>query len=219
MFKALIFDMDGVIIDSEPLYHKANTNTFNKLKIKVSQDEYNSYVGTNGFYMWSNIKEKHNLKQSVEELIKIENDGFIELLLNMKDPKPITGIKSLINILKKNNIIMAIASSSIKRSIYAVLDTLNIKDMFKKIVSGEDIKNGKPAPDIFLKVAELININPKNCLVIEDSRNGVLAAKSAGMKCIGYQNPNSGNQDLSKSDYITGDLSSLNIKLMKSLFS
>jgi HAD superfamily hydrolase (TIGR01509 family) len=217
MFKALIFDMDGVIIDSEPLYKKANTNTFQKLGIKVSDEEYNGFVGTNGFYMWSTIKKKYNLNYSVEELIQMENDGFIEYLNQIENPQSIDGINKLLLDLKKHKIIMAIASSSIKRSIHAVIDRLRLREYFKVIVSGEDITNGKPSPDIFLKTSSLINIPAEECLVIEDSRNGVLAAKSAGMKCIGYQNPNSGKQDLNQADYITKNLNELRYELLISI--
>jgi HAD superfamily hydrolase (TIGR01509 family) len=218
MLKALIFDMDGVIIDSEPLYQKANKNTFDKLGISISEEEYNGFVGTNGFYMWSTLKDKYKLNHSVEELIQMENDGFIEYLNQIENHQSIDGINELILDLDKNKIIMAIASSSIKRSINAVIDRLRLRKYFKEIVSGEDIKNGKPAPDIFLKASTLINTPPEECLVIEDSRNGVLATKSAGMKCIGYQNLNSGRQDLNQADYITSNLSELTYERLLTIF-
>ena len=92
-----------------------------------------------------------------------------------------------------------------------------LKKYFKICVSGNEVKNGKPAPDVFLHTANLLKVNPQECLVIEDSTNGVKAAKSAEMRCIGFQNFNSGNQDLSDADMIISTFSELYEKIIKFL--
>jgi beta-phosphoglucomutase-like phosphatase (HAD superfamily) len=89
--------------------------------------------------------------------------------------------------------------------------------LFDRVISGGSVKNGKPAPDIFLKAAGLLGVEPADCVVIEDSRNGVIAAKSAGMKCVGYKNPNSGVQDLSCSDLVVDDMRKIDYNLLVSL--
>jgi HAD superfamily hydrolase (TIGR01509 family) len=101
---------------------------------------------------------------------------------------------------------MALASSSTQRVIDTVLEKLALVGVFDPVVSGEEVEHGKPAPDIFLRTAGLLEIPPETCLVIEDSANGVRAAKAAGMVCIGFRNPNSGAQDLSAADAIVASL-------------
>ena len=116
---------------------------------------------------------------------------------------------------------IAIASSSPREFIEAVVKKIGIDQYFKILVSGEEIERSKPEPDIFLKAATLLNVSPTECLVVEDSKSGTIAAKKAGMKCIGYQNVNSGNQDLSNADFIVNDIKEIDIrkvsKLMKRL--
>jgi beta-phosphoglucomutase-like phosphatase (HAD superfamily) len=217
MLKAVIFDLDGVIINSEHLYHKVNKITFKKLNINVSDEEYEKLIGKTGKDVWSSIKKKYNLSHTVEELIKFENDGFIDLIMSDKDNiKPIKGIIELIKDIDNHNIPMGLASSSIRRSIEAVINLFDIKKYFKTIITGEDVSNGKPNPEIFLKTANLLKVKPEKCIVIEDSYNGVKASKEANMMCLGYKNPSSGNQDLSLADFVTEDFSEISYdKLIK----
>ena len=119
--------------------------------------------------------------------------------------------------LYQRGIKMALASSSPRSHIDAVLKMFNLTDYFHAIVCGEDTKEGKPSPDIFLNAAKIINTLPEDCIVIEDSYNGVLAAKAANMKCIGFKNPNSGNQDLSNADKIVTSLEDINIETLNEL--
>ena len=106
---------------------------------------------------------------------------------------------------------MAIASSSPRLFIENVIQKIGVAEYFSIWISGEEVKHSKPEPDIFLKAAELLNVNPQACAVIEDSSSGTIAAKRAGMKCIGYRNLNSGNQDLSQADYIIEEIKSAEI--------
>jgi len=107
-----------------------------------------------------------------------------------------------LDLVKQRGYTIAIASSGLKKNIDLILQKLNIVEYFDLIVSGEQVIKGKPEPDIFLTISEHYHINPNDCIVIEDSKNGVLAAKAAGMYCVGYYNPGSGKQDLSKADLI-----------------
>jgi HAD superfamily hydrolase (TIGR01509 family) len=129
-----------------------------------------------------------------------------------------TGILELLSNLKKEGIKIGLASSSPLETINLILEKFEIKDYFDAVISGEDLKRGKPAPDIYLKAAELLSVCPENCIGIEDSNHGVCAAKSAGMKCVGLQNTNSGNQDLSNSDLKVDSIEQLNTLMLKNLF-
>lgn len=199
--KAVIFDMDGVIIDSEPIHFEVDMQTMKDLGCNISAKELEKYVGTTNEYMFADIKKNYNISKSIEEIINYKVEKTKQKIIQ-SDLEPIEGIKELLSELKNKNIPTAIASSSPRRFIDVVVSKFKLQDYFKFIVSGEEVANGKPAPDVYIETAKKLGILPRDCTVIEDSKNGVLAAKAAGMRCIGFQNVNSGNQDLSMADNI-----------------
>ena len=120
--------------------------------------------------------------------------------------------------LNKQGFLLALASSSPHVQIDYILNKFELKRYFHTIVSGEDVEAGKPHPEIFLKAAELVGARPDSCVVIEDSYHGVTAAKKANMKCIGFINPNSGNQDLSQADMLISSFKDLSAISINQLF-
>lgn len=217
MIRAVIFDMDGVIIDSEPLHLSIEEDIFKKLGISITYEEHNTFIGTTSHYMWDKIRTNHNLTQSLEELVELDRNTYLNFLNDTLDLEPIKGVKELITDLHKNNIKLAVASSSPLNVIEKVLNLFDIRDYFGYIVTGDYVRKSKPEPDIFLYAAKKLDVDPKECVVIEDSHNGVLAAKKANMKCIGYKNVNSGNQDLSKADITIDDFNDINAVFIKGL--
>jgi len=209
--------MDGVLIDSEPFHLIINKRIFGELGINVSVKEYQTFIGTTHEYMWSSLKEKYGLPQSVAELVHMQASGITEYLKNEK-VEAIKGVIDLLYLIKKENIKTGIASSSPKEVIELVINKLGISNYFRAIVSGEDLEKVKPAPDIFLEAARLLDTEPLNCVVIEDSEKGIKAAKAAGMKCVGFQNYNTGDQDLNKADLIVDEYNSLKISTLRDLF-
>lgn len=210
--------MDGVIFDSEVEHLRFGNELFKKLGIEVSLEEHNTFVGTTSHYMWEVIKNRHGLSQSVEDLVKMDREGYFEFLVSGKHSMTIVkGVKELIEELYKNNVKLAVASSSPIDVIETVVDMYDIRKYFDYLVTGDYVKRSKPNPDVFLYAAEKLNTAPKDCIVIEDSTNGVLAAKKAGMKCIGFNNPNSGKQDLSPADMIIDSYSKINYEKMMKL--
>jgi HAD superfamily hydrolase (TIGR01509 family) len=211
MLKAVIFDMDGVIIDSEPFHWEVNKKNFYTLGIEVPEKEYENYIGVSNVNMWTEIKKKHGLLQPVEQLVNMQVSGNIDFMKRERFD-PIDGVIDFIVELKSRNTALAIASSSPNIIIGMVLNGFGIKKYFDVIVSGEDFENGKPAPDIFLKAASLLKISPEQCIVIEDSTHGVDAARAAGMKCLGFSNKNSLNQDLKNADSVFKTFRDLSVK-------
>lgn len=209
--KAVIFDMDGVIIDSEPIHFEVDMQTMKDLGCNISAEELMKYVGTTNEYMLTDIKKNYTISKSIEEIISYKVEMTKSKIIQ-SDLEPIEGIRELLSDLKNKNIPCAIASSSPRDFIDVVVSKFKLQDYFKYIVSGEEVENGKPAPDVYIETAKKLGISPRDCTVIEDSKNGVLAAKAAGMKCIGFQNLNSGNQDLSKADIIVKSI--VEIKLL-----
>lgn len=209
MEKCVIFDMDGVIVDSEPIHQECERNMFRMFGITVSKEEHNTLVGTTDETIWSQLKATHRLSVSVSEAIKLKKTLYMHYLKNEARIAPIPHVSTLIAALNKNGFLLALASSSPMEQIQYILHKLRLTHYFKTIVSGEDVNKGKPDPEIFLKAASSIGVDPSSCVVIEDSFNGVSAAISAGMKCIGYRSPHSGNQDLSKAHAIVDSFEEL----------
>ena len=207
MIKAFIFDMDGVIIDSEPLHIESDKMVGREFGIELTDEELLQYVGMNDEWLWSKLAKKYKINTAIDEILEMQYLNKIKLLETGKFQK-IKGVDDLISDLRVKGIKTALASSSAVRFIQSVLDKLELTDSFEVTVSGEDVENGKPAPDIFLRAAELLNVSPKECVVLEDAMHGINGAK-AGMKCIGFKNPNSGNQDLSNADKIVYTLEGL----------
>lgn len=211
-----IFDMDGVLVDSEPVHYEIMTLVFSKLQLNLSATYRHSLTGMAGIPMWQKIVKDYNLPQSAEEYLNFHREVFFQELPS-KNISEVKGVKELIKQLKDNNFHLAIASSSAMKLIEIFTEQLQIKSYFDVIISGANLERSKPFPDIFLKVAQEFSTKPENCIVLEDSTNGILAAKRANMTCIGFENPNSGQQDLSKADIKIKQMSEITIDLLKSL--
>ncbi|ETT32700.1 haloacid dehalogenase [Paenibacillus sp. FSL R5-192] len=150
--------------------------------------------------MWQQVLEKHQLTATLEEIFAYHQHNVMQTMLAHPNLTAMPSVERWLSWLHEQHIPIAVASSSPRALIDLIMDKTGLGQYFEVRMTGEEVTNGKPAPDIFLTTAEMIGASPSNCLVIEDSRNGVHAAKSAGMRCIGYRNPGSGNQDLSKAD-------------------
>lgn len=211
--KAFIFDMDGVIIDSEPLHNKIVRGILAESNIFISDEEFEKFTGMASTAVFDIFIKQYNLpytplQMSEKQMSKLKNyivEHHIE---------PIEGIVPLIKNLHDKNIPLAIASSSPLDMIKFVTRTFGIDKYFRLLISGEDLPHSKPAPDIYLKTARNLNLAPSDCVVLEDSKNGTIAAKDAGMYCIGFANPNSGNQDLSRADIIINKITDIDINTL-----
>lgn len=219
MESCVIFDMDGVIIDSEPIHQECERKIFKLLGIDISEDVHNALAGATDETMWRSIEKEYDLPINISEIIQLKKSLYMEYLKREVYIKPIPYISELIANLYKNGFSLVLASSSPHIQIDFILSSFELKRYFHSILSGEDVVTGKPHPAIFMKASELVGISPEQCIVIEDSYNGVSAAKSASMKCIGYRNPNSGNQDLSNADSIISSFNEVSVESIKELLS
>jgi beta-phosphoglucomutase family hydrolase len=214
MKQCVIFDMDGVIINSEPIHKVCERKMFDLLGITISEEKHNELVGATDLTMWNRIEKSHELPITIPQIVQLKKSIYMEYLKSEVNLKPIPYVSELIADLYKNEFVLALASSSPREQIEYILSILNLKSYFHTIVSGEEVTSGKPHPEIFLKAAQQVNVDPKNCVVIEDSYNGVIAAKRAEMKCIAYSNPDSGTQNLNEAALIIHsfkELSSMHI--------
>jgi beta-phosphoglucomutase family hydrolase len=217
MIKAVIFDMDGLMIDSEPLHSQSFKNVLKEYKRTPILNRHGlvQIPGMKEVDNWEKLKEKHSLEEKVEVLIEKRGNEYLDLIQDHVHPRP--GLINLLKLLDKNDIKMAVGSSSVQSHIDLILKELNITHYFEHIVSGQFVKHGKPAPDIYLEAARRLKIKPQNCLVLEDAESGVNAGFSAGMKVIAVPTSATINQDFSNAYLVLDSLEEINIEVIQSV--
>lgn len=194
--KAVIFDMDGVLVDSEPLHAKSFVIAMKEFGVDITTEYNYRFIGSTALSMCEAVIDEFHLSITPEEILAA-NDIAIRKLVKEEGYTPIPYTKDLIKDLHKHKIKLAIASSSSEEQIQEVTKALGIHKYFHKFISGTNLEHSKPAPDIFIKALKELDVRASESIVIEDSMNGSIAAKKAGIPCIGFINENSGNQDLS----------------------
>jgi len=210
--------MDGVIVNSEPVYQQIEHEMFRELGIEIDKQTHRTFVGLRTLDMWKSIVHRFHLPQHPADLDREEGKRYLEMLDKKNGMSAVRGSIQLIRLLKNHGYVLALASSNSKRAINAVLKKFKIIDYFRFVISGEQVEKSKPDPDIFIKTAETVEKDPAECLVIEDSTNGVIAALRAGMKCIAYENSETGIQDLSEADLIVRDLKEITPGTIQKLY-
>lgn len=204
-----IFDMDGVIVDSEYTYFKSKTDILHEAGHDVPVSYQYQFMGITSDFMWQIMKEEFNLPQTVEEYGKEMNRRRDEII--QKDGvQPIANVRDLIKRLSEAGFKLGVASASRKEEIIRNLKELGLDSYFTQAVSAEEVEHSKPEPDVFLHTAELLGSKPSDCIVIEDTKNGTRAAKAAEMYCVGFANPDYPAQDLSCADEIIKDFREIN---------
>lgn len=210
MTEAIIFDMDGVLVDSEPFHTQIEKQQFALNGISISEEEHLNYMGTASELMWRDIQEKYGTNLSVKALLEQNRVESIRFFTELKDLPPMDGLREMLDKLSEKNYPMAVASSSFPEIIEIVLTKAGIKKYFKAIVSGEEAGKSKPAPDIFLLAAKKLGVQPEKCLVVEDSQNGIKAARAAGMYCVAYQGGSADPEKQKEADAAISSYSQLN---------
>lgn len=182
MIKAVIFDLDGVIVDSMQTHWEAEKRTLQKYGILVTSKELDEYSGKSILFKFSELLKRYELSVKPEEVLEFHmTEGYEYIKANIK---PVKGVIELIKHVHKHNVKLGLASGSPLAFILYVLEKFNVLQLFDSIISVDDITHGKPHPEIFLKSAEALGVKPSECIVMEDAPQGIEAAKRAGMKCF-----------------------------------
>lgn len=197
--QAVIFDMDGVLVDSEPFGFEALRRVMARYGLGYSEEENAEFLGRTTLESCGILKARHALPDSAETLAGFYIDGMLAQIGD--GPIPMPGVPHVLEQVRAAGYRMALASSAEVRVIQANLTALALGPLFEVVVSGTQVARGKPAPDVFLATAERLRVAPDRCLVIEDSRNGLLAAKAAGMGCAVVPCAHTRYQDFGEADH------------------
>ena len=201
--------MDGVIIDSEEIHKKAYYETFNTLNIEVSDTLYKSFTGSSTINAFQRLVAHFNLKNDPKELVLDKRKRYVNFFENDPNLHLVAGVEEIIKYFYNKGIILILASSSAMINIDRVFNRFNLNTYFAAKISGADLKESKPNPEIFNKAAILGNIPKENCVVIEDSDNGITAANDANIFVFGYANKLSEGQTLENADFVINHFSEL----------
>jgi HAD superfamily hydrolase (TIGR01509 family) len=217
MIEAVIYDMDGVLIDSEPLWRQAEVDAFKSAGVLITEEMCYQTTGLRvdevvaywyGKMPWVGVSQL--------ELSDLILKNVIELIKKQGQAK--SGVLNSLEFIKKQNVKLAIASSSPLVLIDAVIRKLGIENYFDAVHSAQFENHGKPHPDVYISTAKKLNINPQACLAIEDSVNGVISAKAAKMKCIAVpEHSQERDKRFGIADIIISSLSDIDDALLRKL--
>ena len=210
MIKAVVFDMDGVIIDSEPIHCEIAVEVLRSFGGEPKEYEIHEFIGVTNQAMWSTLKERHNLDATVEEILERHQEykkrHFFQERIELID-----GIEELIKKAAGSGLKIALATSSPKFLAEHILNSTGLMPYFNVVVTADDITRSKPDPEIYLKAADLLGIEPRFCVAVEDAELGMKAARGAGMRVIAFLNPNSGKQDTSSADFVVSSIRDIDL--------
>lgn len=203
MIKAILWDMDGVIVDSEDHHHVGEIATFKHFGVEIPEEENKKYKGTPLREHFQGLKDQFNVETPLEDLLNKQNEHIHNMY--SLDVELFDGVREVLLELKKKYK-QALATSSIRQLVNVILKRFEIEEVFDTVTCGDEISKGKPDPEIFLKTANKLNILPEECMVVEDSLNGMKAGKAAGMKVIAHKVNHNKELDFSLADFVVEDL-------------
>ena len=218
MLKAVLFDMDGVIVDTEPLHHKAYKMMFDDVGIDVSDSMYRSFTGQSTRGICEFLCKHFDLTLEPITLEKGKRAHFTKLFFEDPDLQLLDGVEDLIKNYHSNGLTLVVASSASMFTINNVMKRFDLDSYFKDKLSGADLKASKPHPEIFINAAKAAGVSNSECFVIEDSTNGIIAAKEADIFCVAYKSAHSKDQDYTRADMTISDYKDITFDKIKSRF-
>ena len=217
MLAAIIFDMDGVLVDSEYTYFQSKSQILSEAGHEVEDSYHFQFMGTTSDYMWEKMKQEFSLPLSVAEYIQ-QMTALRQAMIKRDGIRVIPHVQEFVKGLSQAGLKLAVASSSSLAEIKVNLAEIGLSEYFSEVVSTEEVEHSKPAPDVYLATAERIGIMPENCLGIEDTKNGTGAVRNAGMVCVGFANPAFPKQDLAFADRVVSSFSELDADSLTKIY-
>lgn len=218
MIKAIIYDLDDLMVNSYPLHTEASNKVFQKYGVdqrKLPKHVRASFIGMRVSDILRYLVDYFKLDVNLEDLRKKRSAIFLELV--KRKLKMMPGLYQSLKLFKKNKLKIALASSGARKYINLVLEKFKIANYFDVIISGDDVKRGKPDPEIFSVAAQKLHLKPEETLVLEDATNGIEAAKAAGCYCCAVVNKITPRQNYSKADLVVNSLKEIDLALVRKL--
>lgn len=202
-----MWDMDGVLVDSASFHFAAWREVFSKRGVKFSEEDFIKLFGSRNDFIVRSILGQNILEEDIKSIVEEKELEFRDKIKGKA--KLLPGAFKLLDMMK-GNLRMALVSSAPKENIDLIISELNIKEYFDCIVSGHEVAESKPSPEIYSLAAQKLETNPRNCLVIEDSPLGVKGAKAAGMKCLAVSRSHP-QQSMIEADVVVNTLEDMDL--------
>lgn len=209
---AVVFDMDGVLLDSEPLHHLVVNDLLSEHGVSIDDEQYRSYLGTTLEYTWEDLIRRFSLPHPMAHYRERYDKAILESYRRHAVPAP--GVLELVAGLRERDLRLAVASSSRTGWVETALAKLGLADAFDVVVTGDMVTRSKPDPQIYLLAAERLGVAPQRCLAIEDAPAGVAAARAAGMRVIGIRTPYTAHVSLDGADTVLKSLEAFDYGLL-----
>jgi HAD superfamily hydrolase (TIGR01509 family) len=211
-FRAIVFDLDGVIWDGEPLYHEAFNVVLAPYGHVVTDEDYENVIGHGVEDAWAWVLDRFQITEEPASFLRRYNEAVLELLGRSIEPLP--GIRDLLAELRERGLPIGLASASLRQWVDATIRGLGIEDAFDATVSASEVARSKPAPDLYLKAADRLGVAPEYCLAVEDTRTGIGSAKAAGMFAIQVRAASTALPPLPEADLVIEDYSQFDLALL-----
>jgi HAD superfamily hydrolase (TIGR01509 family) len=219
--KAVLFDLDGVLVDSMPLHWEVEEEVCKHFGLDFQKLHNNvSFAGITEREMFTALAKRTGKEHAVEEMLKMKHKLYLQ---RMERVEIIEDAVLLFKECMACDLKTGIVSSSSRVIVHKMLEKLGIRKATHCIVTADDVREGKPSPEPYLKAARLLEVKPQECIAIEDSQAGVIAAKKAGMICVGFRNPHSSykntQEDLSNADVVIENFNELSVDVLNNIWN
>lgn len=202
--QAVIFDMDGVLVDGEPLHFQVVRRLLAQENIEFGEDDYRRYLGTTLESTWSDLRERYSLSRSYDWYAAAYDREVVRSYREEAELLP--GAEALLAHLTEAAVPLALASSSNREWVDAALDSLALRRFFAQTVAGDEVSHGKPDPEIYLRAAQKLGASPDHCLAVEDAPAGIAAARAAGMAVVAVRTPMTAGLPLADATWLIDSL-------------
>jgi len=216
-YRAVIFDLDGVLWDGEPLYQEAFNAVLAPFGHRVSDEDYSQFIGKSVEASWEWVRDRFQITEPPGEFLRAYDRAVLTLLEQPLEPLP--GVRPLLDELRRRGVPIAVASASLRRWVNATLRGLGLADAFDAVVSASEVENAKPAPDLFLAAAQRLGVPPGDCLAVEDTAPGIAAARAAGMFAVQLRAASTALPPLPQANLVLEDFSRFDLSLLAETIS
>ncbi len=212
-YRAVVFDLDGVIWDGEPLYHEAFNVVLAPLGHRVTETDYTKIIGLSVEAAWDRVRDRFSLTEPPDVFYRAYNEAVLDLLKQPAEPLP--GVREVLDELKRRGIPVGLASASLRQWVDATLAGLRLEGAFDATVSASEVQRSKPAPDLYLATAARLGVEPEECLAVEDTAAGIASAKAAGMFAVQIRASSTALPPLAEADLVWEDYYEFDLSLLE----